>query len=223
MNPIAVFYHCRLSGGSPEIKLPHASAIMAQQMFALTESGLARSAKEIHIGCNGEDDDVAVARMLAPSGSNVVAHGPNSAGEFPTLRYLIGWLPQHQGWHVFYHHSKCATRTDPLCEAWRFCMELATVWNWRRCVGDLKVADSVGAHWMTPEKFGDRVKAPYWGGNFWWARSEFLSTLPPLPERERNSAEHWLCEGWIGHGPRRPTVVDYAPHWPNLLDCSRTR
>jgi len=45
MNPIAVFYHYRLSGGRPAISEPHAARIFAAQMEALGVSGLAEAAR----------------------------------------------------------------------------------------------------------------------------------------------------------------------------------
>lgn len=59
-----------------------------------------------------------------------------------------------------------------------------------------------------------------WAGNFWWAKSDFLRTLPSIMNRERikisglGAAEsRFESEVWIGNGPRLPRVRDYHPRW----------
>jgi hypothetical protein len=94
------------------------------------------------------------------------------------------------------------------------------VQNWRTCVQDLDSGlESVGSHWMT----GDQTPPgqSIWAGNFGWAKSAFLATLPSIMERDRiklsgiDSIEsRYESEVWIGNGPRLPKVKDYhGPNW----------
>jgi hypothetical protein len=116
---------------------------------------------------------------------------------------------------VLYHHIKGVQYPNsPVHDRWRKCMEQACVWNWRECVRLLESGlDTVGAHWLTRTKYpmlgpGQR----YWGGNFWWATSDYLLTLPPLPEDTWSN--RYLAEDWIGKSPINPRIHDFAPHWP---------
>ena len=219
MKPIAIFYHCKIAGdGIPDADF--ACLVMAEQMHALAESGLAEAATEIHVGVNGDDAQALLALALEPAKSMLHGHGAGARSELPTLAVLRRWLKP--GWLVFYHHTKAVTHPgEKLYENWRNCMERACVWNWRDCVRNLETHyQSVGAHWLTPEVYGSSVKSPFWGGNFWWARSEYLLTLPALKEQADCREDFYLAENWIGSGPKRPLVLDYAPHWPDLHRCA---
>lgn len=231
MNPIAIFYHCRLHhAGTPPISMDHSIPIMVHQMRVIADSGLFSAASKFIIGTNGDSQNLAAVSMLAPPGTRVIDHGPDARSELPTLATLREWLPGHEDWIVFYHHSKCATRTDPLCVAWRGCMERHLIKEWQKCASVLSHpdsdVDSCGCHWMTPERWGASLlptTTPYWGGNFWWATAKFLMTLPNLPANGRPGVrdDFWLAEKWIGLGPRRPQVRDFHPDWPNLKGCEK--
>ena len=64
MNPIAVFYHYRLSGGRPAISEPHAARIFAAQMEALGVSGLAEAASKVMAMAASVPDTMAAAPFL---------------------------------------------------------------------------------------------------------------------------------------------------------------
>lgn len=216
MSKIAVFYHCRLSMGQPHIDFGHASAIMAEQMLALKNSGLADAADYMLVGVNGGGADACAAASMAPEKAEVVEYPRTTRGEHPTLHRLQKWLGDHPDWYVMYHHCKGAIhKGEPQYDNWRRRMEKVCVHEWRRAVKDLDSGvDSVGAHWLTPEQFPSLVKSPFWGGNFWWAKASFLATLPPMPETAHTRPEFYFAESWIGLGPRRPSVRDYCPGWP---------
>jgi hypothetical protein len=206
---IAVWYHCALN-----LNLEPGLEIIAEQMSDLCLYGLAEAASEIHVGCNGDEAAQAAAATLVPPDS--LFHGfPMGQSELSTMRTMQEWLPAHRGWIVFYFHQKGLSQpTNPTWRAWRNCMMRAVIWNWQACVNRIETgaAESCGAHWLTPEK-NYIVKIPMWGGNFWAATTDFLLTLPPLPT---DTVSHrYDAEVWIGRGPRRPRVIDYAAHWPS--------
>lgn len=208
---IAVFYHAILSGpGIPEGDLP--LNILTEQLAALHGSGLVDAASEIHIGATGRNS-LLVAALAPPKA--IVHHHPDSLdGERPTLEILRQWLPGHAGWLVCYHHIKGVSHAGDTCAKWRRCMEAVIIWNWQACVRDLDQGfQTAGAHWLTPERHNIPNKTPYWGGNFWWARQDYLITLPPLPPASA-TGRYYDGEAWIGTGLTRPTARDYAPHWP---------
>lgn len=225
MSKTLIIYHCRLHN-PPLVVLDHSIPIMVHQMRVLADSGLADAASEFIIGTNGDTTNFSAVSMLAPKQAKVVDRGPDAHSELSTIAVLREWLPGHEDWIVFSHHSKCATRHDPLCVAWRGCMEKHLVHDWRECVRLLEAGfESVGCHWMTPERWGKSLlpsTTPYWGGNFWWAKASFLMTLPTLPESARpdHPDDRFIAENWIGLGPRRPQVYDYHPNWPSLTGCA---
>lgn len=213
---IAIFYHTRLSGGEPHIDFDHASGIMAEQMDALEKSGLMDATSHMLIGVNGGMADAAAAAMLSPDKATLTAFPEEYRGELPTLYLLRLWAIENPGWAVFYHHTKGAIHLwEPFYANWRRCMERVCVWNWQRCIDDLqRGADSVGAHWLTKERFPGQISTPFWGGNFWWATSDYLATLPEMPRTAVHRTDFYQAETWISTGPRLPRVSTYADHWP---------
>lgn len=228
MNPLAIFYHARLFGGDPPVS-DHTVFVMREQMQRMRKCGLAKAASNIMLGINGDTAKLGyralemVPYLDAPTAVDVKVWGDTFNSELPTMHHMQKWLPGHEDWYVCYFHLKGARNTtDPLNKRWRCCMESAVIENWRQCVADLdKGAESVGAHWLTREKYGPQVERGFWGGNFWWAKASFLLTLPPLKPNRTCRADDFLAETWIGDGPRLPQVVDYRPHWPGLEECSK--
>lgn len=215
---IAIWYHCVLRG--PRIPSEdHAVAVLQSQMNALRDSGACNDIEEFHIGVNGSAGDCLLALSLAPSKWCVPGHHQfeNGQSELTTLGALQKWLKP--GWLVLYHHIKGVQYpNNPVWDRWRNCMEKVCVWNWETCVRTIVGGgfDTVGAHWMTDKKYPMVGKDQrYWGGNFWWATSDYLMTLPPLPA---DSFENrYEAEVWIGKSPRPPRIYDFAPHWP--MNC----
>ena len=181
MKPIAIFYHCILSGGSVPIDTSFACSIVAEQMDAFRLSGLFDEADELHIGLNGDEEDLQMLRLFVPCPhAHFLIHGSGMTTEIPTLAALQRWLPIHRDWFVLYAHIKGVSHPGRrLDENWRRRMERAVVWNWKRCVNDLRRVDAVGCHWLTPEQYAGSVKRPFFGGNFWWARAEYLADASP--------------------------------------------
>ena len=217
---ISVYYHCILGGGSRPIDYDFALGIIVEQMEAIKMSGLGNAADCITIGYSGSYDDSFAVQALAPNKAVLCQHPQDQQSEIPTLNLLRNDLPALGECAVLYHHQKGVSYPDqPFYAQWRRCMERACVWNWRECVEQLSsgAIDSAGAHWLTPERHGEKVKTPFWGGTFWWATAAFLRTLPLLPAP--TWANRYEAEAWIGKGPVRPRVWDQAPHWPSPQGC----
>ncbi len=212
---IAVWYHCKLSGGG----IPSADAavnILYEQMTALVESGLADAADEIHAGINGNDGDAFLVSSFAPVKTQLHVHGQDDRWEQPTLRALQLWMKP--GWAVFYHHSKGVTQPDdPFHHLHRRTMEQHLVWNWRTCVRDLERGYDLAGINLVDEILRPVLPGRFFAGNFWWARSDWLLRLAKIDpnDRDRLSAERWVCNG---KGPR-PLAVDYER--PRLADWCR--
>lgn len=179
------------------------------------------AASAIIVGVNGGEESKAFAQELFPSRAIVHYNGLDCRTENMTIRHIEEWLPGNLNWNVLYFHSKGATHpvADPLRSNWSACMMRNLVKNWRTCVADLDAGhDAVGCHWMTGDKTppGQSIFA----GNFWWARSDYLQTIPSIMLRDRiktsgigNVESRYESEVWIGNGIRFPKVYDYHPQW----------
>lgn len=208
---IAVWYHCKIRGeGIPDEEA--ALVIMASQMHVLKESGLAKEATTVNIGINGNDSDALLVGCFAPDQTVITTHGPEARTEIPTMKLLRASL--EPGWAVLYHHSKGVTHPgDALYHRWLGNMQRVCISNWRDCIQALaQGAEACGCHWLTPEKFPGAVSSPFFGGTFWWARSDYLQKLPALPEP--TWANRYEAESWIGRHRPYPRVVDFSPGWP---------
>ncbi len=216
MKPIAIFHHCRVSGGDPPISFDWAIGIVAEQIIALRDSDLTWAASEYYIGVNGGEDDAAAIQSLAPAKAMVVQHPEGSKGEQPTLNLLYQWAMGTPKGYACYIHTKGATHTgDPISAAWRECGMRGVVHNWEQCVKDLdRGMDMVGCHWVTQEKYPFIPIGPYFAGNFWWATADFILSLPPIAETAVENLNRYDAECWVARGKRKAKVVDYARHWP---------
>lgn len=213
MKPIAIWYHCLFRGTVRPIDEGFAINLMSEQMQKMEAVGLARAAKEIWIGVNGDRDDSALAMAMAPAGSIVIAHGAGSCSEITTLNVLSAWSKQHAGWNVLYFHSKGISHPESPNIQWRLNMEHHVLENWQTCISDLDAGyDAVGCYWLTPEEHRGLIRTPFFGGTFFWAKSEYLASLPPLPAPTFEN--RYEAEGWIGSRNPRPNVKNYISGWP---------
>jgi hypothetical protein len=211
MPPIAIWYHCKISGeGIPN---PVAAFnIVARQMELLKESGLEFAADEIHVGINGPTTDVNKLSSSLPDRAFVYCHGPHSRSELPTFALLRPWLRSHSTANVLYHHSKGVTNpNDPEKAFARTLMENAVIRNWNQCVNDLNRGfDAVGVNLVDPDT---RPVLPgrFFVGNFWWAKARYLLTLPPIPDRVKQytTGQRCIAEFWVGRSRTRPMMKDY--------------
>jgi hypothetical protein len=222
---IAVFFHGLFFIGDAREPAPSAVAVIGEQMAVMAQSGLLEAADYLAVGINGSGESLVYTAMLIPEKAHVVFHGLDSRNENATVRLMETWLPEHPGWAVLYFHAKGATwpYQDGTRSRWRNCMMTACVQNWRSCVRDLAGGfDSVGCHWLTSDQYP--WMPPHqacWGGNFFWATSSFLQTLPSILRSPRVQASglkapesRFEAEVWIGNGPRLPRIKDYHPGWP---------
>lgn len=228
---IAVFYHIKPSGEG--IDKGFATEVFQQQMGFFKSTGLADASNHTTIGINGIPEDAANLSGILPKLQNIEVryHGKDARSEIPTLKRLQQWLPGHADWYVCYWHAKGITHPhyEPYIR-WRRCMEHCVIKRWQRCMHDLERGhDSVGAHWLDRTKYPRDHEEQFnpswnlgghiWGGNFWWAKAQYLLTLPELPSNSSCRGEDFAAEIWIGSAKGQPKVIDYAPHFPTSPHC----
>lgn len=211
MRPIAVFYHAYFGGGEVPVTTENALRITALQLDHMNYSGLSQAADYFQVGVTGTDLDLLTVAAMCPDKAEVI-HNTEGVAELPTLKRLQFWCKGNPEALVLYLHTKGVIHgNSPVYEAWRNCMQNVVVGKWHECVDHLQGGkESVGAHWLTPERYAFLGPWSYWGGNFWWATAKFINTLPPIDV----NSNRYEAEVWIGRGPKRPRVKDYAPHFP---------
>ena len=106
---------------------------------------------------------------------------------------------------VLYMHTKGVTHKDDMPQVdWRTMMEYYTITRWKDCVKELEESEVAGVNWhlgeghmgATSKKCGGEEVTPHFSGNFWWANTEYLKSLPALYPL----ISKYQCEFWIGKG-----------------------
>jgi hypothetical protein len=131
-----------------------------------------------------------------------------------TLNLMRLWAMENPGAAVLYTHTKGAYRNMRSQDLWRWEMTDRLLRAWPARLADLRDHDTAGVWWLTPEVMPTCVTTPYYPGNFWWARADYLATLPELPalsEISRGRAEEWLGRG-------NPRAKWMSQEWPRFTD-----
>lgn len=218
---IAIFYHCLFFMGDPPALRMGAFDIVSEQMNQLEQSGLLDACSEMHVGINGGDESLEVARLVIPQKARLVMHCLKSKAENLTIVEIEKWAKSHPGWAVFYFHAKGCTHEPDSSYAlnvsapWRRAMMQDLVIGWRECVAALESgADICCSHWMWNMADGTQhIPA----GNFLWVTSNFVLRLPSIYLRDRikqsgidSEESRYEAEVYWGNGPR-PVVVQQRP------------
>ena len=101
---------------------------------------------------------------------------------------------------VLYWHTKGAANPSEWNTAWRRTMEHFTVTHWQEMTAALADHDIACIWWISEEWHPN----PHPQGNFWWARADYLKTLPLISTDDR-----WKAELWVGQA--NPRVYDAYP------------
>jgi hypothetical protein len=207
MLPIFHFYHAWADGGWEWPASEHVTAIR--------ESGF--KAEAITVGLVGSPERVTAARDWFTE--ELAFAGPVSFVTAPwgyeqvTLHAVRSFaITRKDEAAVLYAHTKGAMNPTLLTRDWRREMTSHVVTRWDIGAALLCEYDAVGCFWLTPEKYADRlVEAPFFGGNFWWARASYLARLPKPDDTTRYAAERWIGKG-------NPKICDLRPGYPADLD-----
>lgn len=190
---LAHFYHVYSDGGWLLPAEEHAKA--------LADSGLREALAGFYLGVVGADTESPV-ELFRDYGldPHVRAHA-ETGWEHVTLAALRNHAVVYPG-YLFYAHTKSAHDASAINVGWRKDMCFQNVIRWRECVAHLDSGtDIVGAHYIDD---GHR----FFGGNYWWASSRYVRSLPPLTYHSR-----WCAEYWIGEA--RHQHFDMNPGWPD--------
>jgi hypothetical protein len=173
---------------------------VAEHEQALADSGLLDALAFVRVGIVGAPGNREAVRSALTFGEVVVE--ANEGWEQVTLNMLRDWVVEHPvGSRIFYAHTKGAYTNDDWRRQWRRSMTYDTITNWETCVEQLEKVDAVGPFWMEKLRAQQKNKGLFFGGNYWWAKSEYLAGLPSLGMETRFEAEDWI-------GLNRPKVIN---------------
>lgn len=169
----------------------HWRGILRSQLRKIVSSGLLEACDAIKIGIVGADDSILEELDFLPDKVSVMFCEPRlDQCEFPTLAALQEHCRLHGG-DVWYIHSKGSVNVRYHQEVWRSRMEASIL------VQHELMREKLAAGYYAAAGHGSADLRWPMPGNFWWARSEFILTLPHM-RREVDWSNRWNAEHWIG-------------------------
>jgi hypothetical protein len=198
---LAAWYHVWVDGDWTEPVLEHVDALHAADFTGPVYLGL--------VGAKFWRD---AARDVFDPLDVRVAVEADEGFEQVTLAKVREYAIEHDG-AIMYCHSKGAADATQFRAEWRRSMTRRVVSDWKANLDFLYSHDAVGCHWLTAEQFSSWApqefpdSTPFFGGNFWMARCDYLRTLP-----EPSTGSRFDAERWVGLGD--PKVLDLLPGWP---------
>jgi len=198
-NKITHFYHIYANGNFEEAITEH--------LRALKYYGLGSQLNKFYIGFIGEEKNQNKAIKLIETYKipfEIVAK-EEEGYEQVTLEKLRDYSFLNDGL-IFYAHTKGAADNSLINTTWRSSMCYYNVVLWQNIVENIlnNGYTTGGCHWLNA--YGHQ----FFGGNYWWATTDYIKTLPPLKYDNR-----WWAEAWIGEG-RRNKPYDANPGWPSF-------
>lgn len=183
--------------------------IVADHLNALRNSDLIDELDIFKVGIVGSEDNRANVKDVLRF-AEVIAEA-ESGWEQVTLTRLHEDCQTFDG-AVFYGHTKGAWSQSSLADAWRVSMTHYTVTRWMDCVDALTRVQAAGPYWLTSKEPEHKDHRYFFAGNFWWARADYLRTLPkPM------TATRYQAEGWIGlAGPTVLNMREGYSYWGNF-------
>ena len=115
-------------------------------------------------------------------------------GEMNTIKAIWEFCQTSEDTAILYLHSKGASRSsNENIKAWVNYMEYFLIERHAVCLQKLKNYDTAGV------EFYEKPMKHY-SGNFWWANSNYIKTLPNFEESLKSSIindPRWHCEFWL--------------------------
>jgi hypothetical protein len=173
----------------------HWREIVEEQILKMKASGLWDRAERIFVG------------LLGPGCEEFPCDDPRlhlthfgtgyEAAELPTLSALQQFC-RSRDCLVFYVHTKGVFSPADGTRDWRRSMEHFIIMRYEDCIAKLADHDICGINWHSSW-------CRFFGGNFWWARSDYVRTLPDIcslePVAGLDLSRRHVCERWIGENP----------------------
>ena len=126
-----------------------------------------------------------------------------------TLNLMVKKAEQYEtNTPMLYLHTKGTSHSHPVIkkniDAWVRYLDLYVINKWEECVKALEENDAAGGFYIEDPK--------HFQGNFWWANSDYIKTLPRLNTyniTNLNRGEFWILSGAKkAYAISGPTPVD---------------
>ena len=156
-----------------------------EHIEALTRSGLLDQISGLFVGYVGTADQIAEAESFITRQLPAVTINRSGTG---WEQETMGLIPHRiTNKPVLYAHTKGSSDPSAINIAWRRSMTKECILGWQRALQALETHDIAGCHWLmaADHKW-------FFGGTYWWARADYLKTLPPIGLENRFQAEHWV-------------------------------
>lgn len=173
----------------------HWQQIVDEQVLKLRASGLWDKTERLFVGLLGPRPDEFP--LTDPKILPMYFGVDYTPAERPTLAALQ-WFCRTRDCMVYYIHTKGVFSPANGTRDWRHSMEHFIITRHQDCIAALSEHDICGINWHSSW-------CRFFGGNFWWARSDYVRSLPdirslePIPGRD-HSPRH-VCERWVGENP----------------------
>jgi hypothetical protein len=197
------FYHLYVNASWEGIYRSHIESIISSDLIS--------NIKHIRLGIVGkrEEKEKAISITNEYGIKYTVDNYTEDGWEQETLKSLYASSLCEDG-VSFYAHSKGASA--PVVEGiqilWKNILTHATVDHWKECLSILRNYDTVGPLYVVQKPY----TKPFYAGNFWWAKNEYIRKLSFPPNTNRWEAESWLyTNGMSGYdiknGNNEPFVI----------------
>lgn len=115
---------------------------------------------------------------------------PDHIFEGHTLIPLWEYSKQHPGETVIYIHNKGVCSSSPQVKVWREILNKEIIANWYQRSQDMEGFDLLGVRDATVRY--DERGLTHTSGNFFWATTDYVATLPEPRYSDRYEYERWI-------------------------------
>jgi hypothetical protein len=184
-----IFFHVYLQKGYTHILLSKFKKFQA--------SGLYGKTNKIYLTLFGDVDNnkefLNDLKELYPKIEYAVITNKEFHSEPDTLNFMLKKAKEYtSNTPMLYVHTKGISHTNPIIkrniDAWVRYLDLYVIKQWEDCLKALETYDTAGPFFCSGE-------FQHYQGNFWWANSNYIKTLPKIDfsnVKKWNRGEYWV-------------------------------
>jgi hypothetical protein len=204
----------------------HWREIVKNQELKILNSGLFEHTEKIFISILGDKQLELPFSKKFLSKCEIIFRDENiKLYEFPILKCIYEFCKsQEEPCKVWYIHTKGVHNTGPDREAWRNFMEYFVIEHWK--VNEILLDRNLISGILWYDWYTQNMRR-FFAGNFWWANSNYVKTLPDVKNldwNERFNAESWLgtnCSDVNQTGLAKFFLNNKAYTYSNLINIPR--
>ena len=187
-----IFFHVYLKSGY--------SRILLDKFKKFQKSGLYEKANKIYLTLFGDDiglhsEFLNELKEVYPKIEYAVILNQEFNNEADTLNFMLKKASEYESdTPMLYLHTKGVSYANPFIkkniDAWVRYLDLYVIKKWEECVKAVETNDAAG-----PFYTGGNCLGQHFQGNFWWANSSYLKTLPKIDRQNYNKynrGEFWV-------------------------------